>query len=81
MNMYLVKRQDLCSYDEYDSFVVIAENETEARNTHPSPYRESWNGKAKMYDSWVNADDVIVEKIGYSDETKTRVVCASFNSG
>ena len=43
-NIYLVKRLDNGGYDEWDSFVVIATDETEARYTYPGPYHE-WDDR------------------------------------
>lgn len=34
--LYLVKRTDDVTRDEYDSFVVCAKNENEARRVHPN---------------------------------------------
>lgn len=45
MNIYLVDRLESIGYDQYDSFVTIAENEDEARQTHPNPeYYKYKNG-------------------------------------
>lgn len=38
MNIYLLEQDLNNGYDTYDSCVVVALNETAARNTHPSPY-------------------------------------------
>lgn len=35
-SLYLVKRTDKVTWDEYDSFVVCAESEDEARRVYPS---------------------------------------------
>ena len=35
MNLYYVWQDENNDYDTYDSFVVCAENEEEAKNTHP----------------------------------------------
>lgn len=35
-SLYLVERTDKVTWDEYDSFVVCAESEDEARRVHPS---------------------------------------------
>lgn len=34
--LYLVERTDKVTWDEYDSFVVCAESEDEARRVYPS---------------------------------------------
>lgn len=35
-SLYLVERTDKVTWDEYDSFVVCAESEDEARRVYPS---------------------------------------------
>lgn len=71
------------SYDTYDSFVVIAENATTARNTHPKggPIR-----KGGLLDEWPSlADDIsqlIVTEIGIAHVgAEPGIVVASFNAG
>ena len=80
-NIYKVERADDVGYDEYDSFVIIAETESVARYTHP-------NGRdiedASWYEnSWpVTPEDLIVTLIGRVDGNDTAgVICASFNAG
>lgn len=36
MNLYLISQYDNMGYDTYDSAVVVAKNEQEAREVHPS---------------------------------------------
>jgi hypothetical protein len=36
MFLYLIERPNDTNYDEYESAVVVANTEDEARNTHPS---------------------------------------------
>lgn len=58
-------------YDMYDSAIVCAENEEEARNT-----------KFDDIDSWVKPEDVHVEEIGIAkDNIKKGIILASFNAG
>lgn len=45
--LWLVRRTDRVSYDEYDSMVVAADTELEARTYHPNGYV-----KAKMVDGY-----------------------------
>lgn len=82
MNLYLVKRTDEnVDYDEYISFVVVAENEAVARATHPSP----WRGEALFDETstcWsVTKDSLEVTLIGRAVGTIRGIVCSSFNAG
>jgi hypothetical protein len=38
MNLYLLSQDVVCGYDTYDSCVVAAESEDEARKIHPSEF-------------------------------------------
>lgn len=80
MNLYLISQTRWLCYDTYDSAVVAAYSEDEARNMHPrdgSPLRENkWSG-------WVD-DPALVscELIGVASSGVQRgVVLASFNAG
>ena len=71
------------TYDTYDAFVVIAENATMARNTHPEggTIRD-----IEVFSPWPSsADDIsqlIVTEIGIAHVgAKPGVVVASFNAG
>lgn len=83
MNLYLIKApEEHNDYDTYDSAVVCAENEDEARLIHPSG--REWDGTVKetLYrDEWVNSTEVIVKQIGVSIDDKKGVICASYNAG
>ena len=82
MNLYLISQNTNNDYDTYDSAVVCAASEAEARNmTLPYGKRRDWE---KNDCSWVNwPDQVIVELIGTADPSRKEagVVCASFNAG
>lgn len=74
MNIYLVERTDSVGYDEYDSFVVVAETEEEALNTTPSDY--------VTLDSWVGSiQDLKVTLVGRFIGNVRGVILASFNAG
>ena len=95
MNVYLISTPHN-GYDTYDSAVVLAESEEEARNTHPNG-RYRWSGSSwefadgfysKCYDStWVPPEEVKVELIARDVDAEflkpknNKVVCASFNAG
>ena len=81
MNIFKVERTDKVGYDEYDSFVIIAESENEARVTDPSgkPVEDS------IFSSWVKVrdlDKLIVTLIGVANEDQEPgIVLTSFNAG
>ena len=75
--------QDVHSdWDTYDSAVVVAETEEQAKLVHPGNY-EVWDGTDETYSSWCASKDVHAEYIGEAKEgMKDRsVVCVSFNAG
>ena len=91
MNIYLLSQSKNTGYDTWDSCVVIAKDEEEARMTHPyyryfndDPNDEynNWDGINRNYDGWCNAKYVSVELIGTAaDGMERQVVCSSFNAG
>jgi len=80
-------------YDTYDSAIVCAENEEEARKTNPGGFHVwhdgSWyfqymDGTEKPCEdtTWCNIEDVKVEFIGEAREGLAKgIICASFNAG
>jgi len=74
MKIFKVERpEDDWGYNEYDGFVVIAENEAEARNTQPSSLQEQWP---------VSPNKLIVTEIGEANpDVKPGVILASFVAG
>ena len=95
MNIYKVEQDINDEYDTFDSFVCIAETETEARYMHPDPftffqngtwhYSEVINGELFEDDGlcgWIEPEKVKVTLIGVanSDQVKS-IVCSSFNAG
>lgn len=95
MKIYKVTQDAVYGYDTYDSFVVVAPNEEEARNIHPSGgyvwYNGGWcvledDGSLGEYwrvRDWCRPEDVVIELIGESLGTFhcTTVICSSFNAG
>ena len=89
MHIYLVKRSDDWSYDDYDSFVCIAESEHAAQLFHPSgDYRwtgEHWESPSgyKPFGGggWTAPSNTTVELIGTTDSNERRIILASFNAG
>jgi hypothetical protein len=95
MNIYKLTQSVNDDYDTYDSMVVAAESEQEAKNIHPSDYvthveNGKWYGtyadKSDTYENepcgWVCYDDIRkidVELIGETSQPKG-VILASFNA-
>lgn len=81
MNLYKIFQVVNIDYDTYDSAVVAAETEDEARKIQPgchdSPVTDS-----KHESCWCRLSDVQCEFIGTAKEgTKAGVIVASFNAG
>ena len=82
--------QDVCTgWDTYDSAIVAAETEDDAKRIHPSPYAGNWDNTLSgrwEYESvgnWAfSPDDVHAELIGEAlPGTRAGVILASFNAG
>ena len=93
MNLYLLSQESNNDCDTYDSCIVAAETEEEARVIHPSNsyiYRDwllfSLTDSGEEFEainySWVNPDKVKVKLIGKATEgTKKWVILSSYNAG
>lgn len=80
MNIYKVERTDSAGYDEYESFVIVAETESVARYTHPTGCDIEDAGRSA--NSWpVVPEDLIVTLVGRTVGDVRGVICASFNAG
>ena len=74
MKLYVLSQDTNNNYDTFDSAVVAAKNETDARNTQV--------GYASLCNTWVPPDDVTVRRIGTATKgTEAGVIVASFNAG
>lgn len=81
MNLYLLSQDVNVDYDTFDSCVVCAENEEEAKMISPSGYIE--DGEI-FYDkhAWCDIEFVKVKLLGIAKAGLEKgVVCASFNAG
>lgn len=84
MYLYLIRQSVNCGWDTYDSAVVIASSEEEAKTIHPDGSRwgttgweDSWVAR-----SWCNPEDVTVQLIGTATSGKIGdVIVSSFNAG
>lgn len=97
MNLYLISQDQNSDYDTYDSAVVAANNEDEARYTHPSPASTfRWHAEYNRWEmlcndgtwydfgshSWCHPKDVKVQFVGVAaDGTAPGVITSSFNAG
>lgn len=88
MKLWLLSQGDHNGYDTFDSMVVAAETEQEARLIHPT---ETWvfTKEIQGYDYWKNdftwassPESVEVKLIGEAVEgTAKGIILASFNAG
>lgn len=87
--LYLVKRTDKVTWDEYDSFVVCAESEDEARRVYPSGemfFEDDMSEQSKRYfkSGWtdkIETLEVICVGLASVSLENRQVICASYNAG
>jgi hypothetical protein len=82
LNIYLLTQDEVDGYDTYDSVVVIAANEEDARNTLPDTYAD-WLKPLSYISSWATSpENVKATLIGQAlPDASPGVVLASFNAG
>lgn len=79
MKLWIISQSVNRGYDTYDSAVVAAETEEEARNILPSG--DDW-GEAARYGGWANKpSEVNVEYLGVTDRDISGIIISSFNAG
>lgn len=83
MNLYLIEQDAHDDYDTFDSAVVAAETEDEARDMNPGGGEKIDWSKPDHYFSWCYArEQVKVTLIGVAVPfTKSGPIVASFNAG
>lgn len=85
MKLWLLTQNANNEYDTYDSCVVAAENEDDARTIHPGDYYKDTtvtDEEPKLYDSWTKLSNVTVFLLGDAKEgIKRGAICSSFNAG
>jgi len=82
MKLYKICQAVNKGYDSYDSAVVAAESEEEAKMIHPNKYVENWDGNEKDYGTWTSSENVVVEHLGEAKEgTVKGIIVKSFNAG
>lgn len=83
MKLYLIFRKDRTNYDEYDSFVVAAENEENALKFHPRGRyfeEDDYFDNGEVYE-WTSKENLKIECIGESYSKEEKVIISSFNAG
>ena len=81
MKLYRIWQEVNNGYDTYDSAVVAATDEEDARSINPESIRFD---DYELIDSslWTERENVKVEYIGEAaDNIERSVICASFNAG
>lgn len=87
LNIYLISQDKVLGWDTYDSAVVVAASEEDARKIYPSENLEfgyRWWDREYQSGAWVtHPDQVEVELLGAAtkDQKAGTVVCSSFNAG
>lgn len=92
MKLWVIRSKQHLGYDTYDSAVIAAETEQEARFT--APYGETWDGtqwitvvngqtygRSDLYIGWCHPDQVSVEYLGETDRDIHGPIVSSFNAG
>jgi len=73
--LYKLTRRKVANRDEYISAIVAAWNEDEARKIHPNGW--CCDGE-DVFNTWVQSNEVIVEKIGVAESNLSGVILSSF---
>ena len=81
MKLYLLSQDDNHAYDTYDSCVVCAESEEDAKTITPDD--KVFIKPTSYYTNWARFEESIsCKEIGVANENQVRgVVLASFNAG
>ena len=84
MKLFKISQNVNTGYDTYDSAIVCAKNEAEAKAMHPNgnlTYDDYEEGKTQ-YGTWCKKEFVNVKYIGEAKEGLAKgIICASFNAG
>jgi hypothetical protein len=92
MKLWVIKTKQHLGYDTYDSAVIAAETEQEARFT--SPYGDTWDGThwvtvvngqtyrhSSLDSGWCHPDQVSVDYLGETSRDICGPIVSSFNAG
>ena len=93
-NIYKLSQDTNNGYDTYDSAIVVADNEEDAKMIAPDEHHimldnHKWFHKygtgdlvSSDYDEWADYKDIKVELIGVADDrTEKGLILGSFNAG
>ena len=84
LKLYLISQDVNDGYDTFDSAIVAAISAHQATFIHPGDYRKLWPDWGNdNYPTWAKKpEQVTVKYIGKAKvNTKSGVICASFNAG
>ena len=83
MKLFLLSQKENTDWDTYDSLVVCAANEDEARKVHPEDRGDGSGWVIRYIHTWcLTPEAVTVEYIGEAaPHVKPGVVLGSFNAG
>jgi hypothetical protein len=84
MKLWLLTQSVARGYDTYDSCVVVADTEEQAKDMHPYKSKDIDLLSTMGYHShdWAeSAEQVSATYLGEAEDGTRRVVCASFNAG
>lgn len=86
MNIYKLSQNINNSYDTYDSMIVVAETEQQAKLLHPDMLRFPEFKGCWDFCGWISLDQIDfiqIELVGIAITTFMTpcVICASFNAG
>ena len=81
MKLYLLAQDDNNDYDTYDSCIVCAEDEEDAKTITPDG--GVYSEPVSRYTSWAKSkDNISCVEIGEANDKQVRgVILASFNAG
>ena len=84
MKIYKISQDVNNDYDTFDSAVVFAENEEEAKRINPNNFEKDLHENMESWElrCWANINDIKVEYIGENKDVKEKgLILASFNAG
>lgn len=82
MKLFKIWQEVNLNYNNYDSAVVCANSEDEARKIHPYEGEPDSEGEFEESDWANNISEVNVEYLGEAKEgMKQGIICASYNEG
>jgi hypothetical protein len=81
MKLWLISQTDASGYDTYDSAVVAAETEADAKAIYPSEGLE-WSDS--LYRVWAASPDLVTATLigeAVPEIIAGEIICASYNAG